>query len=173
MCMHVVYILLELLHRDIILQMLLKIFFTVMKWFLCFLKSQSKIEMDRWWFDFTLTFWRNEKVNHLAKIISWCKQCVHLAWIHCRDITMWIECKQGCSVCCLHTQCIHLACIHNYKVNDLLESWLTIIITVQNFCQITWRTFWNFHILLTIHSVKLQRHVLNDCITLYILLSEL
>ena len=152
------------------------------KMILCFSKSQSENEMDWPWNDFTLTFWRNEKVNHLVKIILWCKQCVHLAWIHCRDITLWIECKQGCSVlyvCCmcvvyaLHTRCVHLACIHNYKVNDLLESWLTIIVTVQNFCQITWRTFWNFHILLTIHSVKLQRHVLNDCITLYILLSEL
>ena len=66
------------------------------------------------WFYFD--FWRNEKVNHLVKIISWCKQCVHLAWIHRRDITLWIECKQGCSVlyvCCmcvvytLRTSCMH------------------------------------------------------------------
>ena len=165
-----------------VITLLLKIFSRC--WNDFYVSQKVKVKMK--WIDlgmnFTLTFWRNEKVNHLVKIISWCKQCVHLAWIHCRDITLWIECKQGCSVlyvCCmcvvyaLHTRCVHLACIHNYKVNDLLESWLTIIVTVQNFCQITWRTFWNFHILLTIHSVKMQRHVLNDCITLYILLSEL
>ena len=34
-------------------------------------KSQSEIEIKPPWNDFTLTFWRNEKVNHLAKIISW------------------------------------------------------------------------------------------------------
>ena len=113
--------------------MLLKIFFTVMKWFLCFPKSQSKIKPGSVRFKFTLTFWRNENWNDLVKIISW---CIHLAWIHCRDIIMWIGYKQGC-MCCLYiaewypcddgmSLFIHLVCtvwIHDYKVNDLLESW--------------------------------------------------
>ena len=94
--------------------------YTAVEMILCFPKSQSENEMDRWWFDFTLTFWRNEKVNHLAKIISWCKQCVHLAWIHCRDITMWIECKQGCSV--LYVCCLHAAYILHASI---ITKWMT------------------------------------------------
>ena len=46
--------------------------FSKWKWFSCFPKSQSEIEMDRWWFDLTLTFWRNENWNDLAKIFSCC-----------------------------------------------------------------------------------------------------
>ena len=48
------------------------------------------------------------------KIILWFKQCVHLAWIHRRDITMWMvlvcyvtvsRCKQ--CVCMLCTSCLN------------------------------------------------------------------
>ena len=46
-------------------------------------KSQSKIEIKPPWNDFTLTFWRNEKVNHLVKIILWCKQCVCMLYTSC------------------------------------------------------------------------------------------
>ena len=60
-CMHVVYILHTYFTEIFIQRMLLKIFFTVMKWFLCFPKSQSENEMDRWWSDFTLTFGEMKK----------------------------------------------------------------------------------------------------------------
>ena len=84
--------------------------FTVMKWFLCFLKSQSEIEMDWRWFDFTLTFWRNEKVNYFCENIfvvqTSCLNilyrditlqfgCWHLAWTHFTAvITLLCGCKQ-------------------------------------------------------------------------------
>ena len=55
--------------QSIALWMVLKIFFTMMKWFLCFLKSQSKIKLGSVRFDFTLTFWRNEKVNYFCENI--------------------------------------------------------------------------------------------------------
>ena len=56
--------------------------FSKWKWFSCFPKSQSEIEMDRWWFDLTLTFWRNEKWNDLAKIFSCCVINMHTHSVH-------------------------------------------------------------------------------------------
>ena len=46
-----------------------QIIFTKMIYFSCFPKSQSKIISRSIHFNFTLTFWRNEKVNHLCKNI--------------------------------------------------------------------------------------------------------
>ena len=142
MCMHVVYILHTYFTEIFILRMLLKIFFTVMKWFLCFPKSQSKIEMDRWWSDFTLTFWRNEKVNHLVKIILWYKQCVHLAYILHRDIypvngvmLLQIMCNNCVSMLYIHLAYILLEYIAEiYHCDDVSNTWFADVSSVYIMC---------------------------------------
>ena len=59
---------------------------------LCFLKSQSEIEMDWRWSDFTLTFWRNIKVKSSCENIF----VVHnLAWTHFTEILSCFACKKG------------------------------------------------------------------------------
>ena len=43
--------------------------FTMMKWFYVSWKVKVKLFQCWWWSDFTLTFWRNEKVNYFCENI--------------------------------------------------------------------------------------------------------
>ena len=86
-CLHTAYTLLthiaEIYHCDSVENI-----FTMMKWFLCFLKSQSKIisRLVMIWFHFD--FLEKWKLKWPCKNISW---CIYLAWTHCRDISLrWL-----------------------------------------------------------------------------------